>query len=94
MIVESEERGDDEVSKFDLKDSTQGIFILPQQLNEGNNKITYSEIVCNIIVASLIPNPAPPSSSGNAIPIHPSAASLACNSKGYSPDSSRSAQYS
>lgn len=33
---------------------------------------THSAIVCIIIVASEIPNPAPPSSSGSAIPIHPS----------------------
>lgn len=57
-------------------------------------EITYSEIVCIIIVASSIPNPAPPNSSGNAIPIHPSLANAACNSCGYFPCSSCSAQYS
>jgi hypothetical protein len=41
-----------------------------------------------------MPSPAPPSSSGNAIPIHPSLARAACNSCGYSPDSSCCAQYS
>jgi len=55
---------------------------------------TYSEIVCNIIVASDIPRPDPPSSSGRAIPIQPSFESALCNSWGYSPDSSCAAQYS
>ena len=55
---------------------------------------TYSAIVCNIIVASEIPNPAPPNSSGRAIPIQPSFANAACRSWGYSPDSSWAAQYS
>lgn len=59
-----------------------------------NRRRTHCAIVCNIIVASDIPRPAPPSSSGRAIPIQPSLANAACSSWGYRPDSSCSAQYS
>jgi hypothetical protein len=59
-----------------------------------SRRLAYSAIVWSIMVASEMPRPAPPSSSGSAIPIHPSFARSWCKSCGYSPDSSRSAQYS
>lgn len=65
----------------------------PISQTAGQNK-THCAIVCNIIVASDTPSPAPPSASGSAMPIQPSAANAACSSCGYSPDSSRAAQYS
>ena len=53
-----------------------------------------SDTVCKSIVASEIPRPDPPSSSGRAMPIHPPFARSRCKSWGYSPVSSRFAQYS
>jgi hypothetical protein len=49
---------------------------------------------CMIMPASFAPKPAPPSSSGSAMPSHPSFASAACNSCGSVSDWSCSRQYS
>src|SRR5262249_27002371 len=52
-----------------------------------------SAIACIIRAASVMPRPAPPYSSGIAMPSHPPSASAACNSWGNAPLRSFSSQY-
>ena len=53
-----------------------------------------SAIACIMTVASVIPNPAPPTASGIAIPSQPPCAMARCKSCGKPPLLSRSSQYS
>src|SRR5262245_37047451 len=52
-----------------------------------------SAMACIMIAASVIPRPAPPYSSGMAMPSQPAAASAPCSSCGKSPLRSLSSQY-